>query len=38
LYLPYGPLGCVAGIGLGVIATAIYAHTKHWSVVVPTLA
>jgi putative ABC transport system permease protein len=31
-------LGGVFGIGLGVLATAIYAHTKHWSVVVPVLA
>jgi putative ABC transport system permease protein len=31
-------LGGGFGIGLGVLATAIYAHTKHWSVVVPMLA
>ncbi len=31
-------LGGAFGIGIGVLATAIYAHTKHWSVVVPVLA
>ena len=30
--------GGVVGIGLGVLATAIYAHTRGWQVVVPTLA
>ena len=31
-------LGGAFGIGIGVLATSIYAHTKHWSVVVPVLA
>jgi putative ABC transport system permease protein len=31
-------LGGAFGIGVGVLATAIYAHAKHWSVVVPVLA
>ena len=31
-------LGGAAGIGTGALATAIYAHTKHWTTVVPTLA
>jgi putative ABC transport system permease protein len=31
-------LGGAAGIGAGALATAIYAHTKHWAVVIPTLA
>ncbi len=31
-------LGGAAGIGTGVLATAIYAHTKHWTTVIPTLA
>jgi putative ABC transport system permease protein len=31
-------LGGAAGIGAGALATAIYAHTKHWSTVIPTLA
>jgi putative ABC transport system permease protein len=31
-------LGGAAGIGTGALATAIYAHTKHWATVVPTLA
>jgi putative ABC transport system permease protein len=30
--------GGVVGIGLGVLATAIYAQTRGWQVVVPTLA
>jgi putative ABC transport system permease protein len=31
-------LGGAAGVGFGALATAIYAHTKHWAVVIPTLA
>ena len=31
-------LGGAAGIGAGALATAIYAHTKHWTTVIPTLA
>jgi putative ABC transport system permease protein len=31
-------LGGVAGVVLGVVATAVYAHTKHWATVIPTLA
>ena len=31
-------LGGAAGIGAGALATAIYAHTKHWSTVIPTAA
>jgi putative ABC transport system permease protein len=33
-----GLLGGAAGVLLGILATAIYAHTKHWAVVIPTLA
>jgi putative ABC transport system permease protein len=31
-------LGGVVGVGLGAAATAVYAHTKHWTTVIPTLA
>jgi putative ABC transport system permease protein len=31
-------LGGAAGIGAGALATAIYAHTKHWTTVIPALA
>ena len=31
-------LGGAAGIGAGALATAIYAQTKHWTTVIPTLA
>lgn len=31
-------LGGAAGVGAGAAATAIYAHTKGWAVVIPTLA
>jgi putative ABC transport system permease protein len=31
-------LGGIVGVSLGILATAIYAHTKHWAVVIPTLA
>jgi putative ABC transport system permease protein len=31
-------LGGAAGVLMGIAATAVYAHTKHWAVVIPTLA
>jgi putative ABC transport system permease protein len=31
-------LGGAAGIAAGSLATTIYAHTKHWNTVIPTLA
>jgi putative ABC transport system permease protein len=31
-------LGGAVGVGLGAAATAVYAHLKHWAVVVPPLA
>jgi putative ABC transport system permease protein len=31
-------LGGAAGLAAGAAATAIYAHTKHWATVIPTLA
>ena len=31
-------LGGAAGVAIGAIATVIYAHTKHWAVVIPTEA
>ncbi|HEY4850572.1 MAG TPA: ABC transporter permease [Streptosporangiaceae bacterium] len=31
-------LGGAVGVGLGALSTAIYAHTKHWATVIPTLA
>jgi putative ABC transport system permease protein len=31
-------LGGAAGVAAGVLATVIYAHTKHWAVVIPTEA
>jgi putative ABC transport system permease protein len=31
-------LGGAAGIATGALATTIYAHTKHWTTVIPTLA
>jgi putative ABC transport system permease protein len=31
-------LGGAAGLAIGAGATAIYAHTKHWSIVIPTVA
>ena len=31
-------LGGAAGVAFGAIATAFYAHTKHWTTVIPTLA
>ena len=31
-------LGGLAGVTLGIAATAVYAHTKHWAIVIPTLA
>jgi putative ABC transport system permease protein len=33
-----GLLGGTVGVALGAVATAIYAHVKHWSTVVPTEA
>jgi putative ABC transport system permease protein len=30
--------GGIAGLAAGALATAIYAHTKHWAVVIPTQA
>ena len=33
-----GLLGGVVGVALGVTATAVYAHTKHWATVIPTEA
>jgi putative ABC transport system permease protein len=31
-------LGGAAGLATGAAATAVYAHTKHWATVIPTLA
>ena len=31
-------LGGAAGIGAGALATTIYAHTRHWTTVIPALA
>ena len=31
-------LGGLVGVGLGALATAIYASTQHWAIVIPTLA
>jgi putative ABC transport system permease protein len=31
-------LGGAVGVGLGAAATAVYAHLKHWAIVIPTLA
>jgi putative ABC transport system permease protein len=33
-----GLLGGVVGVALGVAATAVYAHTRHWATVIPTEA
>ena len=33
-----GVIGGIAGVALGVLATAIYATTQHWAVVIPNLA
>jgi putative ABC transport system permease protein len=33
-----GLLGGAAGVAIGALATAVYAHTKGWAVVVPVLA
>jgi putative ABC transport system permease protein len=33
-----GLLGGIVGVALGAAATAIYAHVKHWAIVVPTEA
>jgi putative ABC transport system permease protein len=31
-------LGGALGVTLGILATAVYAHTKNWTTVIPTLA
>ena len=31
-------LGGAVGVTLGILATAVYAHTRHWTTVIPTLA
>jgi putative ABC transport system permease protein len=31
-------LGGAAGVAAGALATAVYAHTKHWTLVIPTTA
>ena len=31
-------LGGAAGVAIGALATVVYAHTKHWAVVIPTEA
>ena len=31
-------LGGAVGVGLGALATAVYAHAKHWATVIPALA
>jgi putative ABC transport system permease protein len=31
-------LGGIVGVGAGALATAIYANTKNWATVIPTLA
>jgi putative ABC transport system permease protein len=33
-----GLLGGVVGVVVGAIATAVYAHTKHWATIIPTEA
>jgi putative ABC transport system permease protein len=33
-----GLIGGAAGVSTGALATVIYAHTKHWAVVIPTQA
>jgi len=33
-----GLLGGAVGVALGVAATAVYAHTKHWATIIPTEA
>ncbi len=33
-----GLLGGAAGVALGAVSTAVYAHTKHWATVIPTEA
>jgi putative ABC transport system permease protein len=33
-----GLVGGVVGVALGVAATAVYAHTRHWATVIPTEA
>jgi putative ABC transport system permease protein len=34
----HATLGGASGLAVGATATAIYAHTKHWATVIPTLA
>ena len=31
-------LGGAVGVTLGILATTVYAHTRHWTTVIPTLA
>jgi putative ABC transport system permease protein len=31
-------LGGAVGVAAGALATAVYAHTKHWTLVIPTTA
>jgi len=33
-----GLLGGVGGVGVGAVATAVYAYTKHWATIIPTEA
>jgi putative ABC transport system permease protein len=33
-----GLLGGIAGVALGAVSTTIYAHTKHWTTIIPTEA
>ena len=33
-----GLLGGAAGVALGAVSTAVYAHTKHWTIVIPAEA
>ena len=35
---PDGPRFLTVGVARGVVATAAYAHTKHWATVIPTEA
>ena len=31
-------IGGAAGVAAGALATAVYAHSKHWTTVIPTIA
>jgi putative ABC transport system permease protein len=31
-------LGGAVGVALGAVATPVYAHTRHWAIVIPTEA